>query len=128
MTSNCSTLGSGALTTCTLGNCGGSCELVGSVFLLIIVVFSNSFYTGTLPIHFRIVVNSRSAFLVEFPAYSGSVVVNDEFVRMVIISSLACFKKSLVLKSGKVSFAGKNMTVSIFLSDLVFGKNTFTQQ
>ena len=49
-------------------------------------------WSGVLTLFFRMEANSRRAFLVVLPAWSVGTVVLGGSVRMVIISSAACFK------------------------------------
>ena len=87
------------------------------------VVFSNSFDTGTSSTLFRIVANSSRAFLVELPACNNGVVVVDGVVRILIISSTACFRKLAVLFLGKLSCPGKRCGKRLQGSDGRHGKS-----
>ena len=79
--------------------------------------------SGNLSVRFRIVTISKSAFLVGLPASRLGVVGVGGAVRILIISSTACLKKSSVLTFGNEITFGEKVTVSMSLTDLVLGKD-----
>ena len=80
--------------------------------------------TGNLSDRFKIVAISKSEFLVGSPASRLGVVVVSVEVRILIISSAACLKKSSVFTFGNEITFGKKVTVSISLTNLILGKYT----
>ena len=68
------------------------------------------------------VANVSNAFLTGSPASKLGVVVDGGFVKMVMISVAACFRKSASLTYGNGTLVGKNVTVSQSLTCLVRGK------
>ena len=96
-------------------------------FTLDVSVFSCKFAgdgTGNLSFRFIIVAISISAFLAGSPAYRIVAVVVGGAIRILIITSAACLKKSFVLTFGNKITFGKKVIVPISLTDLILGKYT----
>ena len=79
-------------------------------------------WIGSLSVCLRIFAISKSAFLVGSPVSRLGDVGVDGAVRIPIISSAACLKKSSIFTFGSEITFGKEVTVSISLADLVLGK------
>ena len=78
--------------------------------------------SGIVSILFNCFANVSKVLLTGPPASKLGVVVDGEFVKMVMISVAACYRKSTSLTFGNGTLVGKNITVSHVLSYFVRGK------
>ena len=78
--------------------------------------------SGIVSILFNCVANVRRALRTGSPACKLGVVVDGGAVKMVMISTAACFRKSTSLTCGNGTLVGKNVTVSQFHTCFVRGK------
>ena len=108
---------------CTLGSCvlmfTGMCFVAGITLGVGVAVGRGS---GILSILFNCVANVSSALRTGSPASKLGVVVDGGAVKMVMISTAACFRKSVNFTCGNGTLVGKNVTVSHVLTCFVRGK------